>query len=331
MQGRNDVRGARDDARRDVEVDARDVAITLQAGRCPRPRQVRCPDGRWRAARCKRRDCPSCGLLWAGDCRVKLLANIREYAGDVAIVTVTAPGRDVLPYGNDGQAVERAAARRWNRQARHEWRKLHRKASQRAARHAHRHGGRWSVVARSWEFQRRGVLHVHVVVPMGTALERLASHVYVDALEELRHRHGFGFVDRGRAKKRGGLWIRALEAIPQERAARYVAKYLGGWKRGRLEISATVGHPDVPGHVIHVRRELTRKTGVTMRELRARRACFRRFPGLVQEGYTDPARWMHRLECERRCRLPGEAVGLIVAHWLQHGGPPPVEVVDDAP
>ena len=201
-------------------------------------------------------------MLWAGDQRVKLLVNVAAYGGDVALVTVTAPGRDQLPY--DGEMVERTARYRWNRSAPRRWRELHRAAAQ-IARRKH---GRFALVASTWEYQRRGVLHRHVVVGCGTPRERAAADTYAQALYELRQAHGFGFVDRGR--KHGGR--RSLELVPAERAGRYVAKYLSPLgEHGKPTISLTVREPDVPPHVAHVSRRLTMGTGVTMRSLRARR------------------------------------------------------------
>jgi hypothetical protein len=225
------------------------------------------------ASRCKSRTCPACGVLWAGDQRVKLLRNVEAYGGDVALVTVTAPGADVLPWADDGtRRVDPEAARRWNLWAREGWRRMHRRAAQRADRFHRRHGGSgWRIVAKSWEFQRRGVLHRHVILPMATALDRMASERYVIALDELRHEFGFGFVDRGRKTKRH-QWARQLEVVPRERAARYLAKYIAGVKSdGRLALSETVTHPDVPGHVTYVSRRLTARTRCTMTTLRAHR------------------------------------------------------------
>lgn len=208
--------------------------------------------------RCKKRTCPSCGLLWAGDARVKLLANVSHYGGDVVLVTVTAPGSDRLP--------DRRAMVEWNLSAPERWRRLHSAARQAAIRLGHR----VTVVSRTWEYQRRGALHVHVVVGVGTARELAGAHAYADQLARLRHLHGFGFVDRGR--RVGGR--RALEVIPAERASRYVAKYLSPLGHdGKPTLSETVTRRDVPPHVVHVSRRLTCETGVTMRTLRWRRAC----------------------------------------------------------
>jgi hypothetical protein len=217
--------------------------------------------------------------------RVKLVRNIEAYGGEVGLVTVTAPGADVLPWTSDHErTVQRHRARAWNKQAVAQWRAIHRKAAQRAARHAKRSGGSWRIVCREWEFQGRGVLHMHVVTPMGTPLERMASNVYASALEEMRHEHGFGFVDRGKRKK-GTAWRREVVVIPQEQAARYLAKYVAGVKSdGRLAISETVSHPDTPGHVVYVGRHLTARTGCTMQTLRLRRRAHMMVRAAHEEG-----------------------------------------------
>lgn len=228
-------------------------------GECEHPR----PGGK----RCRSRRCSSCGLLWAGDQRRRLLANVTAYGASVALVTVTAPGADVLPWDATGERIEAEARYRWNRTAPARWRDLHRAAAQRARR---RHG-RFALVALTWEYQRRGALHRHVVIGVGTARERAAAQTYVDALHELRQAHGFGWVDRGRAH--GGK--RSLEVVPAERAARYVAKYLSPLDAaGKPTISSTAREPDVPGHVAHVSREMTGRTGITMRYLRHVRRCW---------------------------------------------------------
>jgi hypothetical protein len=201
-------------------------------------------------------------VLWAGDTRVRILQNTEAYGGDVVLVTITAPGDDRLPRDCDGNVLQ-VAREAWNRSAPDRWRRLHRAAAERARR---RHG-RFSLVAWSWEYQRRGALHKHLILGVATARELAAAHTYVQALDELRHRHDFGFVDRGR-KHRGG---RSLEVIPAVRAGRYVAKYLAKRQDGRIVLSATVLAADVPPLVVYVARELTGRTGVTMRSLRWRR------------------------------------------------------------
>ena len=194
------------------------------------------------------------------------------YGGPVALVTITAPGADVLrwdrrPGPGGRRRVHPFSAAIWNRWAPANWRRLHRAAAQRARR---RHG-KLTLLGWSWEFQRRGVLHKHVILGVGSAVELAAAHTYVQALDELRHAHRFGFVDRGR-KRRG---TRSLEVVPALRAARYVAKYLA--KRGdgdELVLSETVHHRDVPPLVVYVARAMTARTGITMRHLRHVRLAY---------------------------------------------------------
>jgi hypothetical protein len=227
-----------------------------------------CPHPRPGGGRCRSRKCDVCGQLWAGDTRVRLLANINAYGGDVALITITAPGADVLPWADDSRCTVVPAARyRWNRSAPDRWRTLH----QRSAQHVRRRAGAFTVLAREWEYQRRGVLHMHVVVGMATPIERHRAHLYVQALDRRRELHGFGYVDRG---KRGRDRKRTLEVVPAGHAAAYLAKYLAPSGAGKKALSETVREPDVPRLVVYVSRGLTGKTGVTMRNLRIRRLAF---------------------------------------------------------
>lgn len=227
------------------------------------PALAPCPTPRWwgeRLNRCRSRRCPSCGVLWAGDARRKLLANVAAYGGDVVAIAATAPGVDVLP--------DRRAMTAWNLSAPERWRRLHQAARQAALRDGHV----VSVVARTWEYQKRGALHVHVILGVRTAAELAGAHAYVAHLARLRERHTFGWIDRGR-RRNGGA--RTLEVIPAERAARYLAKYLSPLDRdGKPTLSETVTRRDVPPHVVHVSRRLTQLTGVTMLSLRWRRRCW---------------------------------------------------------
>jgi hypothetical protein len=202
-------------------------------------------------------------VLWAGDTRVRLLANVEHYGGDVAVVAITAPGRDLLP--------DQTAIWGWNRSAAARWRRLHRAAAQRVRRDR---GLQLTLVAWTWEYQRRGALHKHAVVGTQTAAELAGAHAYVAALDDLREAHGFGFVDRGRRKS--GSHVRHLEIIPSQRAARYVAKYLSPLDKNTKKptLSETVTRPDVPPLVAYVSRTMTAQTGMTMRYLRWRRKAY---------------------------------------------------------
>lgn len=235
----------------------------------PRPRQAHgCPRPRQSGGRCNSRKCPVCGLLWAGDQRIKLRGNLDAVDGRVALVSVTAPGRDNLPHDENG-VPDPWAAFCWNKSAPDRWRKLNAAARARTKRRV----GTCPQITRSWEYQKRGLLHVHIVFPLRSLRERQALDVYVQALDELRWRHGFGYVDRGRwdpeQKRRVPMILEAGAA------AWYLAKYLAPRQGGKLAMTETVKHRDVPRLVVHVSRELMSQTGITMRNLRLKRQIYR--------------------------------------------------------
>lgn len=215
-----------------------------------------CPKPARGGIRCKSRKCPGCGVLWAGDTRRKLLVNVESYGGPVAMITATAPGRDQLP--------DMEATARWNSTAASRWRAWHRTARAQAERGT---GTKPTMLAWSWEYQRRGALHKHVLLGMKSAPERRAAHAYALALEATGWIYGFGFVsDSGRG---GGWRQRGLKSLPCETAGRYVAKYLTPLgDDGKPAISETARRPDVPPLVVYVAAALTAQTGCTMRWLR---------------------------------------------------------------
>ena len=130
---------------------------------------------------CRSRRCPEYGPVWAGDQRQKLFRNLETLRGDILLSAVTAPGADELPWdeqacaalgehkhsGKLGCRVDRVAARAWNESAAQRWRRLHRRAYQETVKRVGK-GSVW-LVARVWEMQARGVLHVHPVLAYGTA------------------------------------------------------------------------------------------------------------------------------------------------------------------
>src|SRR4051794_21894437 len=128
--------------------------------------------------RCKSRKCSSCGQLWAGDQRKRLVGNLDSYAGPVWLCTITAPGKDRLAHDRDGN-VTWAAAYLWNKSAPFHRRRLHHRAAQETRRAT---GRRASVLAWVWQYQQRGVLHVHIVLGVATAVERAAANAYVNFL-----------------------------------------------------------------------------------------------------------------------------------------------------
>jgi hypothetical protein len=115
------------------------------------------------------------------------------------------------------------------------------------------------VLDRTYEYQRRGLLHVHVVLGLATPAQRHAAMLYVAKLEELRSAWGFGFLDE------------KLSSIPGQRAAAYLSSYLVTGKGHKATVQETVLREDCPTMLVHISRELTQRTGITMRSLRRRR------------------------------------------------------------
>jgi hypothetical protein len=256
-------------------------------GTCPA-----CGRYRWSQAKlCRRRNCPGYAPIWAGDQRNKLFENLKaleslpDLATDgVGLVTVTAPGVEVLPWdrhacsglgehecsGLLGCRVDRQAAKDWNKRAPAQWRRLHRRAYQRTKSRYRRF---W-MPARVWELQSRGVLHAHVVVPYGCGVEMAAADFYVNQLHVMSAKYGFGFVDR------------KLRRMSAKGAAAYLSAYFVSGKREKAQLHESVMSPAMPRSIVHVSNRLTRHTGITMRELRFRRFVWVVAGDLVKQ---DPA------------------------------------------
>lgn len=238
---------------------------------CPTPRTVE-HYGRVLRVRCACRSCPTCGVLWLGDTRIRVLAAAHSFAGSVALVTVTAPGVDVLPWDASGKRVAAWYAAEWNRTAPARWSALHRAAARAARRRAKELRVDWRLLVKVWEYQKRGVLHLHLIVPAGCPGELAASKAYVDALAGGAAARGFGFVDRGRLPAKGARRSsRTLVPVAPGRAAGYCAAYVASAGAGKPGIAEVARRQGVPGAVVYVAQALTRRSGVTMRSLRARR------------------------------------------------------------
>lgn len=274
---------------------------------CPTPVQT-VAWGHVRYARCMKRSCASCGHLWLGDTRVKVIAAASKLSGAVALVTVTGPGQDVIPWGPERGKADPEAARRWNELAPWNWSRLHKAAQARAARARGRAGRPVDLLIKVWEYQKRGVLHLHLVVPAGTGEEVKNAEAYVTALHELSSAYGFGFVDRGKLPKSGPRQsARRLAPVAPWRAAAYVAGYVvstGAGKPGVMEVAQRQG---VPGAVVYVSPTLTKQSGVTIRSLRARRRIATMFPGADQSADTWRAACLVDALSRRRAPFTPEA------------------------
>jgi hypothetical protein len=134
-----------------------------------------------------------------------------------------------------------------------------------------RHGVRPVLLARVFEKQRRGVLHVHPVLGFKTPAERHAAHLYALYLAELAGQYGFGFSER------------KLASRSPRRVAAYLSSYFVAGKKSKLSLQESVMAPDMPRSIIHVSTVLTQATGVTMRELR-----FRRFVWFIADRAACP-------------------------------------------
>ena len=234
-----------------------------------------------RAAVCRRRRCPGYAPLWANDQRRKLFDNLGAYDGSVVVLAVTGPGADQLPWdekhcralgphvhsGPRGCRVDRLKARLWNETAAKCWSDLHRQVYIKVR----RRGVRPRLLARVFELQHRGVLHVHPVLGFDTPAERHAAHLYARYLFGLAPRYGFGHTER------------KLETRSAKRVAAYLSAYFVTGKRGKLSLQESVMSPEMPRSIVHVSKELTQLTGVTMRELR-----FRRFVWFLADRLTCP-------------------------------------------
>jgi hypothetical protein len=216
------------------------------------------------------------------------VANLDSFPRPVRMITVTAPGvAGGLPWSTVTPGkVDMAARFRWNRSAPRRWRDMHRLAGQRTR----RRGCRLTMLARMWQYQKRGVLHMHVVVACGSPAERRAADIYQAELVRLAGAHGFGWVDRKRDVREAA------------HAGRYLASYLVG---GKNDVRETVREPDVPPLVLYVSRTLTSRTLVTMRTLRLRRLAW-------VLGHRDEVPWWQVLAA---------LVG------LEHGQMPPMQLV----
>lgn len=227
------------------------------------------------------RDCPGYSKIWAGDVRVKLFAALTAYSESmqgrsigepqVRLLTVTAPGVEagilwdeehcshLGPHkhsGTLGCIAAAAPAAAWNGAAPRWWRSLHNEASQATLR---RVGRRPRLLARPWELQKRGMLHIHPVVGSSTVSERQAADVYQQELAARAARHGFGYVDR------------KIEVRHPRAAAAYLSSYFVSGRKGKMTLTEAVTSRSMPPSIVYVAPELSQRSGITMRSLRLRR------------------------------------------------------------
>lgn len=229
---------------------------------------------------CNSRYCPVCGERWQKDMRVMAVAAAEHVPDHVGLITVTAPG-DAYFEDREWRVVggRPVIERWWNADARERLTRLHREASRGPRAYAEEHGERWEVLFRAWEFQKRGLLHAHLVVPMGTPVQEEASRLYLANLWTWARAHDFGYV-LGGTKGTGTSWRRApvLARASGRDAARYVCKYVASVGAGKEGMRDTARRTAQRGSVLYVSPTLTSKSGVTMTGLRNRRRIWARYP-----------------------------------------------------
>lgn len=204
--------------------------------------------------RCGRWDCVGCGPLREGDQRGVLLSNLTEYGGDTWMLTVTAPGDDVLPRDHDGRC-ELDALAHWCDSRGKRWRSLRNSAVRSC-------GRRSPVLATVWQPQPgRGAPHAHCVIRATDS-----GYAYALAMDRLSASHGFGFVDLARDPH----WRdRQPKSWAGYRAAWYLSRYLAVGVRPWSYPQWQALMPHV--HRVRLHPELTRRTQDTLRNRRMRR------------------------------------------------------------
>lgn len=228
---------------------------------------------------CNSRYCSVCGDRWQKDMRVMAVAAAEHVPEHVGLITVTAPGDDY--FSDDEWKVvggRPVIERWWNGDARERFRLFHRDASKGPREYAESHGETWEVLFRAWEYQKRGLLHAHIVVPMGTPVQEVASRMYLANLWSWARTYDFGYV-LGGTKGTGTNWSTppVLARASGKDAARYVCKYVASVGAGKEGMRDTARRTAQRGSVLYVARSLTRASGVTMTGLRNRRRIWARY------------------------------------------------------
>lgn len=220
---------------------------------------------------CGKRSCAICAVRRRKDWRWVFQQNLASLGDEeVYMMTVTAPGEEVLPWdtekckvkgdhvhsGKWGCEVDYESVWIWRQTLESRWSKLTDAARIRTKRAV---GGTGALMlAGAWELQKRGVPHVHVVVPAN-----IRGKYFVDSLKQFAPTYGFGFVDS------------KLEGRHPLVAAAYLAKYLTKFDQDEDKASELL-----PSREFFVSREVSIKTGATVRICRFVRKWW-----AFQQGY----------------------------------------------
>jgi hypothetical protein len=244
--------------------------------------------------RCSARTCPEFAPTWARDTRRRLFVNLAQLKLSV-MFSVTAPGADLYPFdprfcshppsqrcsGLLGCRVAPDVAEAFNRRAGKWWSELHRAAKIRADRST---GFKGKIAARVWEKQKRGLAHLHGVVSVESPAHVRWAEAYITALGEMAPRYGFGFVD-GWPKVGRKYW-------PGVQAAAYLSSYFAGGRGHKMAITENVLAGDLPRLVVFVGRDLTARSGCTMRSLRNARRLWASRAGICEKPVMVYSEWL---------------------------------------
>lgn len=229
-------------------------------------------------------------------------ANLEAYGGPVMMIAITPPGKHVLPWNcpkdhehrKHGCKVKRDYADVWAAHAPANWKKLREDARIATLRAT---GIKPTLIERVWEPQKRGVPHLHIVLGMGSELEKVAAHHFLDELEARSREHNFGFVQLHRNE------------MGAREAARYLVGYLLGRSRRKGTIRENIADPRMPRSLIWLTPRLTSHTLVTMRRLRYARWYFAArarkvfaYPQLRGQMLVDVANVCSRIDPRRAGR-----------------------------
>jgi hypothetical protein len=172
-------------------------------------------------------------------------------------------------------------AEAFNRRAGKWWSELHRAAKTRADRET---GKKGKLLARVWEKQRRGLAHLHGLLAVETPGDVAWAKSYLTALREMAPRYGFGFVD-GWERVGRKFW-------PGDHAGAYLSSYFVGGRDRKAAITENVLAGDLPRLVVFIGRDLTMRTGCTMRSLRNARRLWAARQGHIPYPRLTYAEWL---------------------------------------
>lgn len=239
---------------------------------------MRCEDGFLGRPCGKTRSCVTCRATWSRSWSWVLREGLSLVKGPTRMVTLTAPGKDVLPWdesvcawrgdhvhsGPAGCRVDLGTAAVWARDLSTRYHRLLMAARQRAGVHEP------VTCARAWEMQERGAPHVHMVNVANPVGER-----FTEALIEMAPLYGFGVVnDRGYATV--GAYAHAA----------YLGKYVtkGSGARGEMARRELFAYAAalMPRQAVWVSSLLTRRSGATMQTARLLRSLW-----AFSEGYRE--------------------------------------------